>query len=189
MVQDEAAPLLVRILVEVVDAVGVEQRGAAFDAMHFVAFAQQEFGEIGAVLAGDAGDESFFHRKKRRKRRCLLARHFTRPRRAPNNISAETFKRTPPLEGERKANCLTKNVTEGSSRTGTLTQIEGNRRNGGYRSWASTSDGPIWKRSGGVTARRSGPARRGYWMSSVPFAVTTASMRSGCWDARSSLVQ
>jgi hypothetical protein len=27
----------------------------------FIALAQQEFGEVGAVLAGDAGDEGFFH--------------------------------------------------------------------------------------------------------------------------------
>ena len=61
VVQDEAAVLLVRILVQVVDAIGVEQRGAALDAVDFVALVQQEFGEVGAVLAGDAGDEGFFH--------------------------------------------------------------------------------------------------------------------------------
>jgi hypothetical protein len=47
----------VRILVEVVDAVGVEQRAAALDAVHLVALVEQELGEVGAVLAGDAGDE------------------------------------------------------------------------------------------------------------------------------------
>ena len=63
VVQDEAAIGLVRILVEVVDPVGVEQRGAALDAVHLVAFAEQELGEVGAVLAGDAGDECYaFHR-------------------------------------------------------------------------------------------------------------------------------
>jgi len=45
----------------VVNAVGAEQRGAALDAVHFVALAQKEFGKVGAVLAGDAGDEGFFH--------------------------------------------------------------------------------------------------------------------------------
>ena len=60
VVEDEAAVGVVRVLVEVVDAVGVEQRGAAFDAVDGVAFVQQEFGEIGAVLAGDAGDECGF---------------------------------------------------------------------------------------------------------------------------------
>ncbi len=37
VVQDELAPGFVRVLIEVVDSVGVEQRGAAFDAVHFVA--------------------------------------------------------------------------------------------------------------------------------------------------------
>jgi hypothetical protein len=41
----------------VVDALGVEQRGAALDAVHLVALLQQEFRQIGAVLPGDAGDE------------------------------------------------------------------------------------------------------------------------------------
>jgi hypothetical protein len=36
---------------------GVEQRGAALDAVHLVALFQQELGQIGAVLAGDAGDQ------------------------------------------------------------------------------------------------------------------------------------
>jgi hypothetical protein len=49
----------VRVLVQVVDAVGVEERGAALDAVDFVALAQQEFGKVGAVLAGDAGDEAW----------------------------------------------------------------------------------------------------------------------------------
>jgi hypothetical protein len=62
VVQDEFSVLLVRILVEMVDAVGVEQRGAALDAVHVVALVEQELGEVGAVLAGDAGDEcDFFH--------------------------------------------------------------------------------------------------------------------------------
>ena len=39
--QLEALVVDVRILVEVVDTVGVEERGAALDAMHFVALAKQ----------------------------------------------------------------------------------------------------------------------------------------------------
>ena len=57
VVQDEAPVVDVRVLVEVVDAVGVEQRGAALDAVDLVALVEQELGEVGAVLAGDAGDE------------------------------------------------------------------------------------------------------------------------------------
>ena len=50
---------IVRILVDVVDAGGVEERGAALDAVHLVALGEQEFGEIGSVLAGDSGDQGF----------------------------------------------------------------------------------------------------------------------------------
>ena len=48
---------LVRILVEVVDAAGVERRAAADDAPHLVALFQQQLGQVRAVLAGDAGDQ------------------------------------------------------------------------------------------------------------------------------------
>ena len=51
---------LVRILIEMIDPVGVEGRGPPLDAVNDVALVEQEFGEIGAVLAGDAGDERDF---------------------------------------------------------------------------------------------------------------------------------
>ena len=59
VVEDEVRVGLVRVLVEVVDAGGIEERRTAFDAMDFVALGEEELGEVGAVLAGDAGDESF----------------------------------------------------------------------------------------------------------------------------------
>jgi len=40
-----------------VDARAVEQRGAARHAVHLVALLQQELGQVGAVLPGDAGDQ------------------------------------------------------------------------------------------------------------------------------------
>ena len=49
-----------RILVQVIDAVGIEQRRAALDTMNFIALVEQELGEIGAILAGDAGDQGGF---------------------------------------------------------------------------------------------------------------------------------
>ena len=61
IVQAETRVLDMRILVDVIDALGVEERGAALDAVDFVAFFEQEFREIGTVLSGDAGDECFFH--------------------------------------------------------------------------------------------------------------------------------
>ncbi|EXI76370.1 MAG: hypothetical protein AW07_00315 [Candidatus Accumulibacter sp. SK-11] len=57
VVEDEAAILLVRVLVQVVDTVGVEQRAAPLDAVDLVALGQQHFGQIGAILAGNAGDQ------------------------------------------------------------------------------------------------------------------------------------
>ena len=40
-----------------INAVSIEQRAAALDTVDGVAFGEQEFGQIGAVLASDAGDE------------------------------------------------------------------------------------------------------------------------------------
>ena len=56
--QLEIGILYVWILVDVIDTLGVEGTGAAFNAMYHVAFFQQEFGQVRAVLASDAGDES-----------------------------------------------------------------------------------------------------------------------------------
>ena len=46
-----------RILVEMLDPPGVEARRAALDAVNLVALVEQQFGEIGAVLTGHAGDQ------------------------------------------------------------------------------------------------------------------------------------
>lgn len=43
----------VRVLIEVIGAVGVEQRRAALDAVYLVALFQKQFRQLGAVLAGD----------------------------------------------------------------------------------------------------------------------------------------
>ena len=58
IMQLEPHVLLVRILVQMIDAIGIEGRGAALDAMHRVALRQQQFGKVGAILAGDARDQS-----------------------------------------------------------------------------------------------------------------------------------
>ena len=42
---------------DVVDALGRRRRGAAHEAEDVVALVEQQLGEVGAVLAGDAGDE------------------------------------------------------------------------------------------------------------------------------------
>jgi hypothetical protein len=48
--QEEAPVLLARLLVQVVDARGVEQRRAALDAVDFLSLVEQELGEVGAIL-------------------------------------------------------------------------------------------------------------------------------------------
>jgi len=47
----------VRVVVEMVDAVGVEKARAAQETVHLIAFAEQEFGEIGPVLPGHPSDQ------------------------------------------------------------------------------------------------------------------------------------
>jgi len=61
VMQEEAAPGLVRVLIDVVEPVGVEAGGAALEAVDFVAFGKQKLGQIRSVLASAAGNESSPH--------------------------------------------------------------------------------------------------------------------------------
>ncbi len=60
IVKDKLTFLDVRILIKMIDAIGIEQGGATLDAVDDIPLMQQEFREIRAVLAGDAGNESYF---------------------------------------------------------------------------------------------------------------------------------
>jgi len=51
VVELEARVRDMRILVDVIDALGVEERGAALDAVDFVAFFEEEFREVGNFTA------------------------------------------------------------------------------------------------------------------------------------------
>ena len=55
--QEESSLGIVRIPVEVVDARSVERRRSPDQAMYLVTLLDEKLGEVGAVLAGDAGDE------------------------------------------------------------------------------------------------------------------------------------
>jgi hypothetical protein len=59
-VQDEVALGLMRVLVEMVDPLGVKRRGAALQAVDFISFRQQEFGQVRSVLSGNSGDQCAF---------------------------------------------------------------------------------------------------------------------------------
>jgi hypothetical protein len=60
--QQKPKLLLMGILIEVIDAVGIEERTPALEAMDFVTLGQEELGEVGAVLAGDSGDKAIAFR-------------------------------------------------------------------------------------------------------------------------------
>ena len=60
VVQDEMAILLVRILIEMIDAIGIKKRGTALDTMDLITFFQEKLGQISPILAGDAGNQCFF---------------------------------------------------------------------------------------------------------------------------------
>ena len=79
VVQQERHIAGVRIFVEVIDARGVERRRPPLDAVHGVAEAEQIFGEISAVLPGDAGEQRHppfrilnrhFHSNRQRSEHC-----------------------------------------------------------------------------------------------------------------------
>jgi GDP-mannose 4,6 dehydratase len=56
VVHEELRAPLMRVDIEMIDALGIERRQAALHTMEGIAFRQQQFGEIGAVLAGDNGN-------------------------------------------------------------------------------------------------------------------------------------
>src|SRR5262249_10524482 len=60
VVREQANVLLVGIVVQVLDAVGVEARGPAHDAVDLVALLEKQLGQIRAVLAGDPSDQGRF---------------------------------------------------------------------------------------------------------------------------------
>jgi hypothetical protein len=56
-VQLQAHIRFVRILIQVVYAVGIERGSPPFDAVNGVPLRKQQFGKIGAVLPGDSRDQ------------------------------------------------------------------------------------------------------------------------------------
>src|SRR5690606_1566933 len=54
---------LVGILIEMVDARGVEARRASDQAVHLVALGEQKLSQVGAVLPGDSGDQCALHER------------------------------------------------------------------------------------------------------------------------------
>ena len=61
VMQREVLLVDMRVLIQVVNTVGIERRGPALDAVDFITFAQQKLGQVSAVLPCDAGDEGNFY--------------------------------------------------------------------------------------------------------------------------------
>ena len=53
------AVLNMRVLIEMVDSLGIEKRNRAFNAVDFVALLQKEFSEIRSILSSNSRDEGF----------------------------------------------------------------------------------------------------------------------------------
>jgi hypothetical protein len=49
---------VVRVLIDVVDPIRVEQRGTPFDAVNLIAFSEKKLGEVRSVLAGNSCNQS-----------------------------------------------------------------------------------------------------------------------------------
>jgi len=50
----------VRIMVQMIDAIGVDERRAPLHPVHYIIFRQEKFGEQSAVLTRDAGNQGNF---------------------------------------------------------------------------------------------------------------------------------
>ena len=59
VMQDRWRQGRMRVLVKMIDAIRIEKRRPAFDAMHFIAFSKN-FGQVCAILSGHASDKSSF---------------------------------------------------------------------------------------------------------------------------------
>src|SRR6476659_4178070 len=66
VVEKQPPALDVRVLVDLVQALGVEARGAADDPVHLVALSEPKLREVRTVLAGDARDQRALRRHGRK---------------------------------------------------------------------------------------------------------------------------
>ena len=62
VVEDEPLVVYVRVLIKMIYTLGIERGGAALDAVDFVAFIQQKFSQIRAILPRNASNYGLLHR-------------------------------------------------------------------------------------------------------------------------------
>ena len=61
VMQREVDPAGVRVVIEVIDPIRIEQARPANDAVHLVSFIEKKRGEVRPVLARDAGNQGPLH--------------------------------------------------------------------------------------------------------------------------------
>jgi hypothetical protein len=69
-VQEETVPCLVKVLKYVVDPLRVETGSTPLETVDFVSFGEKKLRQVGAILAGAACDQRFFHMYGRILRSC-----------------------------------------------------------------------------------------------------------------------
>ena len=57
VMQHERPVHVVDVMVEMLDPLGAERARSTHETMHLVPLVEEEFGKIGAILAGDPGDQ------------------------------------------------------------------------------------------------------------------------------------
>ena len=60
VMQDKTRILFMRILIQVIDTVGIKQGRAPLDTMHLITLVQQKLGQIGTILPRNAGNQCHF---------------------------------------------------------------------------------------------------------------------------------
>ena len=61
VMQNKMPSIGVRILIQMINAISVEQRGTPLDSVHLVALTQKKLCKISPILPGYAGYKRFFH--------------------------------------------------------------------------------------------------------------------------------
>jgi len=56
IMEEELVALCMGVRIDMVDTAGIEGAGTADKAVDFITLREKEFGKVGTVLAGDAGD-------------------------------------------------------------------------------------------------------------------------------------
>ena len=64
--QEQSRTQFVRVLVDVVYPLRIEGADPPYKAMDLVALVQEQLSQVGAILAGDAGDQRFGQKKSSR---------------------------------------------------------------------------------------------------------------------------